>query len=181
MKLSNLEVGQRYARALFEVASKNKQQEDILQELVGISQVYQEIPNLGVVLTSNELALSDKQAILDLIKKNASSLMQNFLQMLFDYRRLEDFTAIMHAYTVLYDKKSGVGHVKVQTALALSNEQQQALKQALKKRFNLQQVSLQIQVVPEILGGLIIQFNNVIIDGSVQKKLQQISRVLLQD
>jgi len=41
------------------------------------------------------------------------------------------------------------------------------------------EVVLEVQVDPAILGGLVVQFNNVILDGSLRGQLVRIHKALL--
>ncbi|UQS82673.1 F0F1 ATP synthase subunit delta [Bombilactobacillus folatiphilus] len=179
MKLNKDEIGRRYGRALFEFASEQAQQKAILDELVAIEQIYEQVPDLGNILTDARLSSLEKQSLLDLIQKNASSIMQHFLQLLFDYRRLDCLSAIKDFYQTLYDQADSIYDATVTSAIDLNTRQKNLLMQAIAQQFGAKKVRLEIQINPEIMGGLIIRVGDQIIDGSVASRLKKMSQALL--
>lgn len=179
MKLNKDEIGRRYGRALFELATEQDQQVEILEELDAIQAVYEQIPDLGDILTDTRLSSLKKQKLLVVIKQNASTLMQNFLQLLFEYHRLDAFTEIRRFYQDLYNQATGVYQATVTTAIELSDRQQTALKNAIGRQFAAKKVILTIHLDPQIIGGLIVQVGDQIIDGSVNSRLKRMSQLLL--
>ncbi|MBN1954524.1 MAG: F0F1 ATP synthase subunit B [Anaerolineae bacterium] len=75
------------------------------------------------------------------------------------------------------DVKSVEGPVIVTSAVPLTAEEQEAVRQDLAARLG-QDVALSFQVDPQILGGLILRLGDRVIDGGVAGQLEQLHRSL---
>lgn len=181
MKLSNIEIGQRYGKALFEFALEQKQENAILDELYALMEIYKQIPDLGEILTDARLQNVEKKQLLTKITDSASEIMTNFLQLLFEYRRLNVLPEIVTAYEKLYDKFTGTYNAHIIAAVELNVEQLDSLRQALKERLNAQKINLTTEVDKTIIGGLIVKVGGQIIDGSIASRIKKLKRVLLND
>ncbi len=67
---------------------------------------------------------------------------------------------------------------RVTSATPLTAEEQGRLKASLKRRFG-QELALALTVDPRILGGLVVQVGDVVIDGSLAGKLDALQDQLL--
>ncbi|WP_181190197.1 ATP synthase F1 subunit delta [Bombilactobacillus bombi] len=181
MKLSNDEVGRRYGRALFEFALEQKQEQAILKELQELAEVYKQVPELGDILTDARLSKLEKEKVLATLTNSASKIMQNFLKLAFAYRRLNAIPETAAAYEKLYDKFTGTYDAIITSAVELSSQQVENLKTALAKRLAAQSINVTTNVNPALIGGVIIQVGDQVIDGSIATRIKKINRVLLND
>ncbi|NVY95640.1 F0F1 ATP synthase subunit delta [Lactobacillus sp. DCY120] len=179
MKLNNVEVGRRYARALFDYAQENGKEQAVLEELQILQQVYEQVPSLGAILTDARLTLTEKQALLKKLQQKFSKIIQVFLQLLLDYRRLNALPEIVAAYLKLFDEKTATYAVTVTSAVTLDQDQLHELQAAVKQRFHAQTVVVQTQIDPEIIGGIIIRVGDQVIDGSIRTRIKQLNQALL--
>ncbi len=70
-------------------------------------------------------------------------------------------------------------YAEVKTAVALSDEQAARMTEQLAKRFEAKEIKL-TQVVDEaLLGGVVVQANNQILDGSLATKLAAIRQSII--
>jgi len=67
--------------------------------------------------------------------------------------------------------------VKVSSAVPLTKEEQEALREKLQTRFG-QDLSFRFEVEPSILGGVLLRVGDDVIDGSVQGKLETLRQTL---
>ena len=67
--------------------------------------------------------------------------------------------------------------VEVTSAVALDAGQQGKLEDALKRRFS-RDVRIHMSVDPALLGGAVIRAGDLVIDGSIQGRLQRLASVL---
>ncbi|GKT03996.1 ATP synthase F1 subunit delta [Furfurilactobacillus sp. WILCCON 0119] len=177
-KLAKTQVARRYGRAMFDAASDRQQLESVYDELIQVQGVFQSVPTLGTVLTGAGLQNPEKEALLKPLLDAASPLVHNFLQMLFDYGRLNDTVAIIDEFKRLYDEQNQTVYADVTTAVALSDEQQQRLAASIANRVGAKTVHVNQLVDPEIVGGVIVNSNNTVIDGSIRTQLAHIRQAL---
>ncbi|AXX64684.1 F0F1 ATP synthase subunit delta [Bombilactobacillus bombi] len=181
MKLSSDEIGRRYGKALFEFAQEQNQKQAILEELQALTEIYRQVPDLGAVLTDARLSTIEKQKILTTLTNSASKIMQNFLKLAFEYRRLNAIPEITAAYEKLYDESTGTYDATITSAVKLNSQQVENLKKALTKRISAKTINITMKIDPSIIGGVIVQVGSQIIDGSIATRIRGINRVLLND
>ncbi|WP_125708029.1 ATP synthase F1 subunit delta [Companilactobacillus zhongbaensis] len=179
MKLSKFQVGKRYSKALYEVAQEENSVKEILDDLKALKVIYEENPTLVVAFSGRTIAPSEKQKIVDNLKKPFDELMQNFLSMLFERGRLDCVEEIADAYIEKYDADNGIVEVTVTSTIELTAEQEDQLRSVIQQRFSVKQANLTKIVDPSIIGGVIIRVGDQVIDGSVLKRYTAIKNLLL--
>jgi F-type H+-transporting ATPase subunit delta len=99
-----------------------------------------------------------------------SPLVQNFMSFLVDQRRLIAFDAIVASYLELADQAEGLLTAEVVSASPLDDRRKDRLRRALSERTG-QEVRLQIEVDPSLLGGAIAKVGDLVFDGSLRTQL----------
>lgn len=107
-----------------------------------------------------------------------SELFQGLLTVLTKNNRLNLLAGIAAAYRQLLDDRAGRVRVKVIAASPLSEAQQSALTSTLTTMLK-QQPVLAVRVDPELLGGMIVQIGDRVIDTSVRTRLNNLRTQLL--
>ena len=72
----------------------------------------------------------------------------------------------------------GVLPVKVTTTVPLNKQQKEQLVTKLKTQFGYAQIELTEAIDPTILGGVVVETKNQVIDGSLKTRLNQIKKSL---
>jgi len=179
MKLSSKQVGKRYSKALFEVAEEQNSVEEMLEDLKALKQVYEENPSLGFALAGRSISRTEKLKILETLKKQFSSLMQDFLSLIFDNNRMDCIIEVADAFIEKYDEANVIVEATVTTTIELEDAQAKTLESVIKKRFSVNKVNLTKIVDPSIIGGVIIRVGDQVVDGSVVKRFNDIKKTLL--
>ncbi|MBM4053690.1 MAG: ATP synthase F1 subunit delta [Planctomycetes bacterium] len=120
-----------------------------------------------------------KDTIKIVFGESVSGLMVNFLYLLVDRRREQILELIPDVYRQVVDEKKGVIRAKVQTTIPIVGERLENLKDGLKK---LTGKIVEVEVIenPQILGGLVVEIGNKMIDGSVANRLKNLRSKLLE-
>ncbi|WP_334332698.1 MULTISPECIES: ATP synthase F1 subunit delta [unclassified Companilactobacillus] len=179
MSLSKKQVGKRYSKALLEVAQEQNSVEEMLTDLKILKQVYEENPSLGFALAGRSISRTEKLKILDTLKGKFSTLMQDFLSLVFDNNRMDCISEIADAFIEKYDETNGIVEATVTTAVDLDETQEENLKSVIKNRFSVNEVNLTKIVDSKIIGGVIIRVGDQVVDGSVVKRFNDIKKTLL--
>lgn len=179
MALDKYMIGQRYGTALFDLAAEQGTVDAVYADVLALQKIFAQAPAIGAVLSNVTLATQRKQAILANLKQGASPSVKNLLQMVFDYGRMNQMPFILSAFMHQYDLANGIVHAKVTSAVALSQQQQDTLAAQLATRLGVKQIKIQNVVDASIVGGVIVEANNAIIDGSIRKKLEKMRQLLL--
>ncbi|WP_413488530.1 ATP synthase F1 subunit delta [Carnobacterium divergens] len=176
MKLNKHTVATRYAKAYYNLAEEHDCIKEAFDNMMDIRQIFGEYPGLGLVLSDARLTLAQKRPIVDNLIKNFPELMQNFVLMIFDYDRMGDMELIVDEFEKLYDHKNRTILAKVTTAVPLTEAQKTRLADVFVKKLDGKKVIFDEVVDPEILGGVIIEAEHQIFDGSIRLNLETLKK-----
>jgi F-type H+-transporting ATPase subunit delta len=174
-------IGLAYAKGLFGAADKNQQAAAVLDELESLqNDVLNKLPSFRMTLTSPRVATEDKIALLDkAFRGKMSAVLLNFLKVVANHGRLDCLPDIVKCYRQLVSDSEGKVEVTVRAAYPLSNPLRERiaakLGEVLKKK-----VTLQLEVDPELLGGLVVRIGDTLYDGSLATQLQRMKSVTLE-
>ncbi len=175
---SNL-VASRYVVALLDMAHEAKLVDKVEKDLQELSAMLAESSDL-MALIENPLVGRDQQkdGILALAEKaKFQQLTGNFLGVVADNRRLALLPTIIRVFAEELRKRRGEVEAKVETAFALSAAQTKALQEQLSKAMGTN-VTLNVQVNKDLLGGMAVTIGSRMIDDSVRRKLEKLQRTM---
>jgi len=99
---------------------------------------------------------------------------QNFVRLLAKNKRLQVLPDIAAQYELLRARYENEVDVQVTSAVALSDGQKTKLATALKTRFK-RDVRMTTAIDPALLGGAVIRAGDLVIDGSINGRLQRMA------
>ena len=102
-----------------------------------------------------------------------------FLRVLNRHGRLELLGSIIQTARATWDRRQNRRPVTIRSAVPLSNEQQDSLRERLAKSLNAQPV-LSVVVDPALLGGLVVQIGDDVFDASLRNRLEQLRQRLIE-
>jgi F-type H+-transporting ATPase subunit delta len=102
---------------------------------------------------------------------------QNFVRLLATNKRLEVLPQMAEQYELLRAQFENELDVQVTSAVAMNSDQQAKLAAALKKRFK-RDVRMTTAVDASLLGGAVIHAGDLVIDGSINGRLQRLASEL---
>ena len=166
-----------YAVALLD-AAKSVGVDQPLIEFRELLDAVQSQPEFESLLSSPMLNRDNKQGIVErALKPRCSEFLGNFLVVLAKHDRLDLLATILHEATQEQERRSGRQRVLVRSAVALSPEQLESIRVQLKSAMTTDPIVVP-QVEPALLGGLIIQVQDTIFDGSVATRLTNLTQRL---
>jgi F-type H+-transporting ATPase subunit delta len=173
-------VANRYARALADVVSQAGNYRAVLGELENFLAAYQESADLRQVLDTPALPLEKKVAVLEAIlaRLEVSKVTGSFLRVLVTNYRIRLLNEICPAFTRIANERLGVVQVKVFSATALSEAEQQALRSRFEE-VTRKKVDMEFQLDAGIMGGILAQIQSTVYDGSVRGNLERIREQLM--
>jgi len=167
--------GRRYAKALFQLATEAGQVAQVRGDLDALAALLVASPELAGVLLQPLRPVAERRRVLEAVaeRMGAGALLRHFYQVLIAHRRLVDIEAIRAEFSRLADEQAGLRRAQVRTARPLTDSQLERLRRALAARIG-QDVELEVEVDPELLGGLVAQVGDLLLDGSVRTQLRQL-------
>jgi F-type H+-transporting ATPase subunit delta len=165
-------VARRYARGLFEVAQEQNQVDEVAKDLQQVVAAIRQVPELRELL-EHQLVLTrnKKEIIASLWRESVCQLVYSFLHLVIDKHRERYLESIVDEYLVLYRELKNIAVAEVKSAFPLDSRQEDALLQILEK-ITSKTVEMQVNVAPELVGGIIIKIGDRVYDGSVKRQLQ---------
>ncbi|EOH86631.1 ATP synthase F1 subunit delta [Enterococcus pallens] len=178
MKLDKYTVGKRYGKALFELAVEKQATDDIYQELLTIRQIFKEVPDLGNILSDVRLTGDEKEAIMEKFAQGFEGVIKNFLWVVYDYNRIDDLLFMIDEYERRYDSLNQVALGTVTTAVPLSEEKQREIEAKVADIFGYKKANLTPVIDESIIGGVIVEADHQVIDGSLASQLNGLRAAL---
>jgi F-type H+-transporting ATPase subunit delta len=169
------ELAQVYANALFEVASEHEVIDEIREQLGQFADELDQNRDLQIFLFSPYFSSQEKKDGIRKIVVDADERFLNFLELLAERHRMPAIFRIRRTYDALWREENKLLPVTVTSAIDLD----EGLVEGLGKRIEEQtgkKVELTSQVDPDVLGGLVLQVGNMVLDASIRNRLEQLRK-----
>ncbi len=173
--LSLTEVAEPYAQALMSVAQSNHITDQIGEDARSILGLLGESEDFRLLVSSPLIEADKKKAVLrQIVEGQVQPYMLNFLMLLIDRGRVLVLPEICDQYLVLLRQLRQAVLAEVTSAVELSDEQKETIRQKVLATTSANEVELQTRVDPELLGGVVIKVGSQVIDASLRGQLRQI-------
>ena len=168
----------RYAKAVFELATEEGKVEDWSRRLQAIRAVLDDPGARAVVDNPSVPAETRMKAIEELDLPGIGAEGMNLMRMLVSGGRVARIDEIVDQFELLSDEAAGRVRATVTTAIPLASSDLESLRGEIAKQLG-KDVRLEARVDPAILGGLVLQVGDRLIDASVAARLDQVRRKVL--
>lgn len=169
----------RYASALFELAEQSRSIETVERSLVAVRTALDESADFRALTTSPVIARGEaaKAVLAAADQIGVDPTTRNFLGVLAENRRLGELPAIARAFRQLAARHRGEVTAEVTSAHPLSDEQVEELKQQLRRRVG-RDVTIDLAVDRDLLGGLVVRVGSQMIDSSIRTRLNALASAM---
>ncbi len=170
-------VARPYAKAAFEHAMAENALTN-WSDMIGFAAAVVADDQMQQLLTSPHLTTEQQRdAMLKVCEGKLDAQGQNFVKLLSANNRLLALPQIAELFEHLKAEFEKTVDAHVTSAAELTAEQQDKLKQKLASKLG-RQVNIDVTVDSDLLGGLVIEAEDMVIDGSVRGKLAKLSETL---
>jgi len=169
------EIAEVYARALFEVAKEHDALDRVHDELGEFAEALSNDRTLQVFLFSPYFSSGEKRDGIARIVSDADEHLLNFLELLAERHRMPALFRIKREFDALWADERRLLPVTVTSAIELD----EGLVNEIGKRIENQTgrtVELSSNVDPDVLGGLMVQVGNMVLDGTVRNRLERLRK-----
>jgi F-type H+-transporting ATPase subunit delta len=164
-----------YAEALFE-AGKDRGKLDALQEQLGqFADAVDRDRDLQVFFFSPYLSSADKQEGIERAISGAEPELINFLELLVDKHRMPEIFRIRRELDELWKRENRRIDVTVTSAVELDPAVVEKIGQEVERQTG-EKVDLSSRVDGEILGGIVLQVGNMVLDASIRSRLEKLRK-----
>lgn len=166
-----------YARAVFEVAEKDGRFDDWSARLEFWAAVVSN-PEMAQRLEEPGATAADKATMVETVAADGmDEESRNFLRLLAENERLPLMPAIRDNFEEFRAQAEGLIEASVVSAYELDDQQRERIAEALGKRLN-RRVNLSTSVDESLMGGAIVRAGDLVIDGSLKGRLENMSRAI---
>jgi F-type H+-transporting ATPase subunit delta len=163
-----------YAAALFEIARAEGNLERVEAELFEVARAVERSDELRAKLTDQAIPVELRQGVVeDLLQGRAMPVTQALVSFIIGAGRGRDLPTIVDRMVERAAEARQEIVAEVRSAIPLNDDQRNRLAAALAVRTGLK-VSVKVIVDASVLGGLVVQVGDTIIDGSVRSRLDQL-------
>ena len=169
------EIAEVYARSLFEVAQEHDQLDQIHDELGEFADVLAKNRDLQVFFFSPYFSSEEKKDGVAKVIEGGNEYFVRFLELLAEKHRLPVLFRIRREYDVLWARERRLLEVAITSAVELDEETVKGIGKKIEEQTG-QRVELTARVDPDVIGGLVIRVGNMVLDASVQGRLERLRR-----
>src|SRR4051794_10749448 len=163
-----------YANALFEVARVEGSLAEVEDELFRFARTLEGNDQLRETLTDPAIPSERRLGVVeDLLGPKASPVTTALVPFVVAIGRARDLPAIIDRLVQRAAASKSRVVANVRSAVPLSDDQRDRLAQALGKATG-KQVEVKVVVDPDVLGGIVAEVGDTVIDGTVRSRLEQL-------
>ncbi len=169
------EIAAVYARSLFEVAKEQDKLDLVRDQLGAFVDALNETRELQVFFFSPYFSTQEKENGLKRAVTDADPVIVNFLELLIDKHRMPVIFRVRATYDALWEEENRLLPVQITSAVELDEKIIEQLGDRISEQTG-RRVELSARVEPDILGGIVVQVGNSVLDASVRNRLEQLRR-----
>lgn len=177
--MSRATVGERYARAIFELGLESGQLDALVTQCEDFARTYRESPELMSVLDNPLVEPVKREAVLlDVAGRvGLTGLGLNAIRLLAARHKLPVLPELARRLRAFADRHAGIVRVSVTSAIPLSDPFYQSLERELEAAIS-RRVVLERRQDPSLIAGVVTRIGDYTIDGSLKSQLAELERQL---
>jgi F-type H+-transporting ATPase subunit delta len=168
-----------YAEALFDVAKDKGKLDAIRDELGQFAGALDGNRELQVFFFSPYFSSAEKVAGLKRAVSGADAELLNFLELLIEKQRMPEAFRIRRHFDELWKQENKRIDVTVTSAVELDSAVVEKVGEEIERQTG-QKVDLASRVDGEILGGIVLQVGNKVLDASIRARLEKLRKSVAQ-
>jgi F-type H+-transporting ATPase subunit delta len=169
------DVARVYAEALFEVGRDKGKLDTLQQQLTQFADEVDRNRELQVFFFSPYLSTAEKQEGIERAISGAEPELTNFLELLVDKHRMTEVFRIRREFDELWKQENRRLDVTVTSAVELDPAVVEKIGQEVERQTG-EKVDLSSKVDDDILGGIVLQVGNMVLDASIRSRLEKLRK-----
>ena len=169
------EIAEVYARALFEVGKEHDALDRVHDELGEFTEALNESRDLQVFFFSPYFSSQEKKEGIRKLVEGADERFLNFLELLAERHRMPVLFRIRRSFDSLWAEENRLLPVSVTSAVELDERLVESIGERIKEQTG-RKIELSSNVDPDVLGGLVLQVGNMVLDASIRNRLERLRK-----
>jgi F-type H+-transporting ATPase subunit delta len=164
-----------WAEAFLQLTEASGETDKVVDQARSLLEVWNGSPELREAMSSPVLeGGSKKAALVKLFSDQLTPSFLNLLKLLADRQRISMLDAVLHRYLELYREQRNIALATVTSAAPLSDEQQAQMADKVKAVAGTDQVEINLQVDPSLIGGFVLSVGSRVIDASLSGQVRRL-------
>lgn len=174
--MSEIRAAHRYAKAIMEFALESQQLDVLGKDFDDLARLLDTSKELVLFLKSPVIRKEKKKSVLtEIFSNRVSTTTFQLIRLLAAKDREDILPDIIRQFRVLRDERDGIMNVTVKSAVPISREQEQRLGDHLRTATG-KQPRITTMTDAALIGGLSIQYEDTVWDGSVRNQLARMRK-----
>ncbi len=165
------EIAAEYGSALYQLAAEAKKEKTIAETLKEVAFAFSENPDYFAFLINPTISPTERLASIEAVFSALPETVLHFLLLLCEKGRMAFFADAKATYLSLWEAANARLSVKIRSATVLLPEEKEKLERKLETHFK-RRITASYEVDPALLGGLVVEGDGKIIDGSLKKRFE---------
>ena len=165
-----------YAEAFLQVASSNKEVDKVIQQAKDLLKIWNQSPELSQAMASPVLEVSSKKFALEkLFKGKVTTSFLNLLKLLADRQRIGFLDSVLERLLELHREQRNIALATVTSASPLNEDQQTDLLKKIQVIAGTENLELNLNVDPNLIGGFVVNVGSKVIDASLSGQVRRLA------
>jgi F-type H+-transporting ATPase subunit delta len=173
------EIARVYAEALFETAKERSKLDVIREQLGQVADALDADRNLAVFFFSPSLSSAEKRDGIQRAIAGAEPELINFLELLVEKHRMPVIFRIRRRFDEMWARENKQLDVTLTSAVELDPEVVERVRDEIERQTD-RSVQLRTRVDENVLGGLVLQVGNMVLDASIRNRLERLRKEVAQ-
>ena len=166
----------RYAKAFLQVADKQNSLDSAAADMQKVASITAESKDLVTALENPMASTSVKKAIVDEVFAGVSDVTKDLLRVLSENDRLDLLDDVAHRFAQLLAAHRGQIQATLMVASSENQKDQEAAVLKLLAEQGYSNVLLDVQIDPELIGGLVLKLDDLRYDASIAGKIKRVKK-----
>lgn len=168
----------KYADSLFELAKEKHKCNEIYEQLCSLNKIFESNEDIKLFFCSFSISKEEKFRLLENdFSKYFDILIINFLKLLINKYRIQFLSKIEKEFRLIYNNYKNIKEVSVISAIKLKPEEKENISKLLGEKFQ-KVIEISEVVDPSIIGGIIVKYDEKILDASLRSKITNLKKRL---
>ena len=171
-----IRAGELYGQSLYDLAVSESISDEILKEMETVKSIFAENPDYVTLLSEPSIPKKERLGLLDeAFGDSLQEYLLNFIKILVEKGLLRNFSACFKRYRASYNSDHGIEDAVVTSAVPLRDDSFKQLEKRLEELTG-KKILLRQKVDPDVLGGMKVELQDRLYDGTVKGRLKELGR-----
>ncbi|MEE1356473.1 MAG: ATP synthase F1 subunit delta [Clostridia bacterium] len=168
------EITKEYGCALYDIAQELGEEEKYLSQIRQLDALLSAYPEYVRLLSVPNITVAERISMIDeSFGGRCEEYICSFLKIMIERGYARELRGCFAEFEKLYYERHGILKAYVQSAVSLTDEQCEALREKLQS-YSKKSVELSTKVVPSLIGGIRVELDGKLLEGSVRAGLDRL-------